>query len=610
MQTAVPGSPFDLSLPINPLPPKQNLRLRIDNITHRILTTLAPQAQDLVEIASYVYYADCSVSRGTEADVYGDAWRRTFHFVIPVSDPNRWNDPALRDPLTEMLEFVSGDHFSFTFVPPNPKAEQLHFWSPKASPPFPGSDSICLFSGGLDSLIGSLLLLKEEGVRPLLVSHRSMSKIDSQQKRLAEMMRVRNPEWQFPHLSIWINRMGNQAQEVTQRTRSFLFLSLAAATAFQLGIQKISICENGVVSLNIPISGQTVGTLLTRSTHPTFLKQFQDFMRQIVEAEISVTNPFLFKTKTEMIKMLRTWSQADLMGGTISCSYTQGKTRLQPQCGTCFQCVNRRFSVIAAGEEAHDPVEYYEKDLFTHPLEEGRETAYAEGYVRTAYEIAQLNDRQLFAKYPELQDVEPPEDLSADQCGEELYDLFQRHAEEVIGVAEAKLTQHRRDLLAGKLPGNCLVSMLASRHHLLNPLHAYAGKIAEILSRALRIAFQTEKPKKEARLHESAQAALAAAEERLQRESPMLSYSVVQTKPDFADVRDLNRLLFLEFKLLNSRSKLNRIVKEITSCITIYRDQGAYALFVVYDTRDFIVDEEEFVRDFEKHDGIKAMVVR
>jgi hypothetical protein len=247
--------------------------------------------------------------------------------------------------------------------------------------------------------------------------------------------------------------MGNRAQEVTQRTRSFLFLSLAAATAFQLGIQKISICENGVASLNIPISGQTVGTLLTRSTHPAFLKQFQDFTRQIVEAETSVTNPFLFKTKTEMIKMLRTWSQADLMGGTISCSYTQGRTRLQPQCGTCFQCVNRRFSVIAAGEEAHDPVEYYEKDLFTHPLEEGRETAYAEGYVRTAYEIAQLNDGQLFAKYPQLQDVERPEDLSADQCGQELYDLFQRHAEEVIGVAEAKLTQHRRDLLVSR-PSN------------------------------------------------------------------------------------------------------------------------------------------------------------
>jgi hypothetical protein len=90
----------------------------------------------------------------------------------------------------------------------------------------------------------------------------------------------------------------------------------------------------------------------------------------------------------------------------------------------------------------------------------------------------------------------------------------------------------------------------------------------------------------------------------------MFSYSIVQTKPDFADLRDLNRLLFLEFKLLNSRPKLNRIVTEITSRITIYPDQGAYALFVVYDTRDFIVDDEQFARDFEKHDHIKAVVVR
>jgi hypothetical protein len=135
MEGGPSSSDFDLSLPINPLRPEQNLRLRIDNITHRILTSLSPHAQDLVEVASYVYYADCSVSRGTGAHVYGDAWRRTFHFVIPVSDPDRWNDPALRDPLTEMLEFLSGDRLSFTFAPPKPKAQQLYFWSPKESPP-------------------------------------------------------------------------------------------------------------------------------------------------------------------------------------------------------------------------------------------------------------------------------------------------------------------------------------------------------------------------------------------------------------------------------------------------------------------------------------------
>ena len=152
--------------------------------------------------------------------------------------------------------------------------------------------------------------------------------------------------------------------------------------------------------------------------------------------------------------------------------------------------------------------------------------------------------------------------------------------------------------------------MLAYRRHLRDPLSVYAEKIARILQSSLRIDFQTEKPKKESRLQESAQAALKAADERLRRESPMLSYCVVQTKPDFADVANLERLLFVEMKLLNNRGKLNKVVTEITSRITIYRDQGAFVLFVVYDTGDFITDDEEFIRDLERHEKIKAIVVR
>lgn len=283
---------------------------------------------------------------------------------------------------------------------------------------------------------------------------------------------------------------------------------------------------------------------------------------------------------------------------------------MQPQCGTCSQCIGRRFSVVAAGLETHDRSEYYEKDIFIDSLEEGRETVFAEGYVRTAFAINQMADVQFFSGYPELEEAVHFLNIPPDQCGQKLYNLFQRHATEVINGATTKCNEHQISLLAGELPDNCLISMLAHRRHLLKPLEVDAEKIARILGSALRIDFQTEKPKTEPRLQESAQASLAAADERLRRESPMLSYTVVRTKPDFADTDDYNRLLFVELKLLNSRGKLNKIVTEITSRITIYRDQGAFALFVVYDTDDFIIDDEEFVRDLQKHERIKAVVVR
>ena len=61
------------------------------------------------------------------------------------------------------------------------------------------------------------------------------------------------------------------------------------------------------------------------------------------------------------------------------------------------------------------------------------------------------------------------------------------------------------------------------------------------------------------------------------------------------------QVIFIDFEF---------IITEITSRITIYRDQGAFVLFVVYDNDDFIVNDEEFIRDLEKHDKIRVIVVR
>jgi 7-cyano-7-deazaguanine synthase in queuosine biosynthesis len=65
-----------------------------------------------------------------------------------------------------------------------------------------------------------------------------------------------------------------------------------------------------------------------------------------------------------MLQMLKDLNQSELIQLAISCSYHQGRTRIKPQCGTCFQCVNRRFSVISAGLEEHDRADSYEKDIF------------------------------------------------------------------------------------------------------------------------------------------------------------------------------------------------------------------------------------------------------
>lgn len=595
---------------INASSPGKNLQLNIDNITHKILKELKPLAQDLLEISSYIYYADCSINRGSDKDVYADRWRRNFAFVIPVSNPDLWNRDDVKDCLIDILKFLSDDEFSFIFLPPKSVPVQLYINFPDIKPPHPDANCISLFSGGIDSLIGSLYILKEKKELPLLVSHRSQPKVDSLQKGLLNEIRKKNQEWEFPQLSIWINRMGNRSEEATQRTRSFLFLSIAAAVAIQLGIPKIYICENGIVSMNLPISDQNIGTFLTRSTHPKILKLFEQFVQNLFGFKIHVENPFIFHTKTEMLDMLKGWGQRELIQESISCSLTQGRTKIQPQCGTCFQCVNRRFSVIASGLEEYDRKDYYGKDIFIDSLNEGRDRSVPVSYVRAAMEIGKKNDVQFFARYPELNEVVGYLDMPADKAGQGISELYQRHAQDVMDVVSIKYHKHLKEHLEGKLPNNCLISMLASRIHLENPLDDYADKIGKLLNQAIRIDFQTDKPKNERRVQESAQAALSAADERLRRESPLLSYSIVQTKPDFSNIPNFSNLLFIEIKFIGNKKRLAEMVKEITSRITIYRDQGAYVLFVVYDSNGFIIDDDEFIRDFEKHEKIRVKIIR
>src|SRR5262249_59597755 len=80
-------------------------------------------------------------------------------------------------------------------------------------------------------------------------------------------------------------------RDVMQRTRSFLFASLGVAAASELGTPPVLLADNGVVSLNLPISGQLVGALATRSTHPSFLRLFNALVADALPGNVELRNP-------------------------------------------------------------------------------------------------------------------------------------------------------------------------------------------------------------------------------------------------------------------------------------------------------------------------------
>ena len=69
---------------------------------------------DLIEIASYVYAGDQSVSRGGKTlPKDGQDWRREFHYHIPVRCPDTWQNDEIKAALVKTLRFLSDDYFEF-----------------------------------------------------------------------------------------------------------------------------------------------------------------------------------------------------------------------------------------------------------------------------------------------------------------------------------------------------------------------------------------------------------------------------------------------------------------------------------------------------------------
>ena len=254
-----------------------NLRLDLEDVNAKILKVLDPIARDLIHIACYIYVGDQLVSRGGSSDVYGHKWERKLHYVIPVSDPEYWHRSEIKDQLIETLNFLTGDKFSFSFIKEQKNNEQqLPLTLHDLGLAYQGADCVILFSGGADSLSAVIEQVADYGKHPILVSHRSTPIHDTRQTKLVEIIKKKYPTWSFPHVSVWANLKDQKAKEYTQRSRSFLYASLAAAVAHQTQINEIILSDNGIVSINLPKNGHLKGTYASRTTHPKYLSNFKN----------------------------------------------------------------------------------------------------------------------------------------------------------------------------------------------------------------------------------------------------------------------------------------------------------------------------------------------
>src|SRR5207248_6015987 len=124
------------------------------------------------------------------------------------------------------------------------------------------------------------------------------------------------------HVPVWVNKDKQLGRDYTQRTRSFLFGSLAFAIARAFGLQRFRFYENGVVSLNLPISEQVVGSRATRTTHPQVMNGFAELFSLLIQQSFAVDNPFLWRTRAEVVNLIGDAGCSNLIQHSVSCMHT------------------------------------------------------------------------------------------------------------------------------------------------------------------------------------------------------------------------------------------------------------------------------------------------
>ncbi len=438
---------------------ESNVGLKITDISRKMVANIHPVLVDLLEIATYVYCADQATTRGgdTSRD-YGAKWRRHFHFHIPVREPDAWSSKAVLTALRDTLGFLSDDEYEFTFEKlsePPPVSRYLDFDTGEASG-F-NAEKVVLFSGGLDSLGGAIQEIIA-GKTVALVSHRPVAKIDTRQRALLNDLGQKFSRKPF-HVPVWANKDKALGREFTQRTRSFLYASLAAVVARISDLWKIYFYENGVISINLPISPQVVGGRATRTTHPQVLNGFSDIFTALFQKPFTVENPFQWMTKAQVVQSIREAGCGDLIKHSISCTHVWEMTKLKTHCGVCSQCIDRRFATLSAGcSDEEDPEEMYKVDLLRGERTTGDHRTMLESYVRTAKRVKDMSDSTFFSEFGEVHRViRQIQGMSIDDAASRILDLYKRHATEVCDVITAGIREHAQNISDGKLPSSSLL---------------------------------------------------------------------------------------------------------------------------------------------------------
>ncbi len=438
-----------------------NVNIRFEDIARTFQHNISPRLMDFLEISSYVFTADCSTDRGAWTDEKSEEpWGRDLAFLIAVREPEFWEAPKIKRLMQELLSFLSNDNYLFRFVPLEKDriAQTPYFeFRDRDEWPFHKPDRVVMFSGGLDSLAG-IVEVAASGGKSVLVSHRSVSTLSARQRKLFTEL-SKKYSGQLIHVPVWVNKDERFSKEPTQRTRSFLFAALGALVAQSVDAQGVRFYENGVLSVNLPLAEEALRARASRTTHPLSLYLLSSLAAAVMERELLIDNPFLFKTKTEVVQILAEHDQTDLIALSCSCSHLIFQSSEKRHCGACSQCIDRRFALAGAGLLSNDPEQDYVSDVFTGARPKQLDRSVALDYTRHGIELGGRSDVEIACNFNAEISRAVRHEPKRRESAEALILMHKRHGTVVRKVLEEQLRANAPRLIDQSLEETSLLAL-------------------------------------------------------------------------------------------------------------------------------------------------------
>jgi 7-cyano-7-deazaguanine synthase in queuosine biosynthesis len=299
-------------------------------------TTFGPLTSlesDLLLLGSAVLAADRASERGERED-----HARGIQLKIPVVNSGRLKN--LERDIDNILRILSNDGWRIELRQVSGSPESSVFNSVN-------NGRTLLFSGGMDSLAAAVEF--GQGAEPLqLVSHKTHNyRTDRGQRDLVSLLSTKGVN--LPHHQFFVSSRDKDSfqhdVDNSQRTRSFLFLILGALVARRANHSEIVyLAENGQMAIHLPLTEGRIGAFSTHTAHPDFVNAMQNFLSASLGKQFQITNPYLYKTKAEVIETLVSDFQ-DCVELSQSCWRNAHLPAGITHCGSCIPCFVRRIAI-------------------------------------------------------------------------------------------------------------------------------------------------------------------------------------------------------------------------------------------------------------------------